>query len=298
MAGIKVIRRTDDRATAEFVEAARGPLREKGYEIVSALANGAKARVCLARKVPDGAVVAVRIYKPPEERKEFHGGCPGALMFRLLRWRLGAGHPNIAALLDSGSIRVTFFGRRHRLTFSVVEMVEGPRLRDAIFDGRLRGFGFSGALRIMTGLTRAVEFLGERGIRHGDVEPQNVILARDGDGRVLPKLIDLVPRRRRLIEFHRRLLSGNPRLNDHTKLHMTLAAVLLGRWEKGRGEIRRIDGTEVMRYWSIPDDRCGPVAALCSLVSRLGPSGDLFRRPTREFHVLLESSASGFGGEQ
>ncbi len=296
MAGIKVIRRTDDRATAEFTEAARIPLRGKGYEILSVLANGAKARVYLARSATDGSAAAVRIYKPPEEREGFHGGCPGVLMFRFLEWRLGKGHPNVAALRGSGSIKVRLGGRARRLVFSVMELAEGPSLRDVIFDGRIRDLGFDGALRIMTGLTRAVEFLEGRGIRHGDVEPQNVILSRDVGGNLLPKLIDLVPRRRRLIEFHRRLLSRDPRHNDRMKLQATLAAVLLGRWEKGRGEIRCIDAAEVMRYWSIPDGRRDSVAALCSLVARLGPSGDLFRRPTREFRAMLEAAASRFGG--
>ncbi len=266
---------------AKFTAVAAEKLARKGYEILSLIAEGANTRVYRARRISGGGEVAVRIYKPPGERKKFHAAKRSPLLFALFRWRLGRGHPNVVRLLGSGAVAIAMDGTRHRLPYAVMELAEGPTLRDLLEGGGLRHMGLPAALEILKGVISGAEYIRGRGLRHGDLEPQNVILTRSPDGRIVPKLIDLAPR----------MVSRNPRRNDHIKLQMTLASVLIGRWI-ARKDVRRVDENEAARYWGLPPPAPTELGELCRLVESLGPPGAMFGRATSEFRARFEDAVS------
>jgi hypothetical protein len=91
----------------------------------------------------------------------------------------------IAALISHPSVTSVFdVGLEAGRPFVVMELVEGPSLRSVIGERALRPLE---AARLGAGIAAGLAAIHARGIVHGDVKPDNVVLA--GDGR--PKLTDL-----------------------------------------------------------------------------------------------------------
>lgn len=90
-------------------------------------------------------------------------------------------HHNVVRALDHGTIAD---GR----PYLVLEFLEGPSLRDVLIE--------RGALppremmEILQPLCDALAVAHDAGLVHRDVKPSNVILARDGEGRLRPVLLD------------------------------------------------------------------------------------------------------------
>ncbi len=84
-------------------------------------------------------------------------------------------HPNIAAVYDSG--------RAGPWYYLILELVDGPNLRQVISDGDISA---SNALRIVGEMCIALDFAHSEGVVHRDIKPENVLL--DPKGRV--KIVD------------------------------------------------------------------------------------------------------------
>ncbi|MDR7563919.1 MAG: protein kinase, partial [Armatimonadota bacterium] len=136
------------------------------YELLEPVGQGGMATVFRARRLDDGAVVAVKVlhehYAHDREFVErFQREARAASQLR---------HPNIVPVLESGSDR--------GVHFIVMEFVEGTDLKTLLRQrGRLRE---EEAVRIAMEVCRALAYAHAQGIVHRDVKPQNILVTRDG----------------------------------------------------------------------------------------------------------------------
>ncbi len=171
-------------ATTQRLEAGPAPLEEGlvvggRYAIVERVGTGAFGDVYRAvdTEVP-GHVVALKLLhtpsRTPEERQD---------ALRELRLIAAVFHPSIVQFKDHGWYE-------ERLWF-VMPWYEGETLAERVRRGPLSR---EEARRIFEPLARGLAALHAAGIRHQDVKPDNVLLARIrgfGEDEVLPVLIDL-----------------------------------------------------------------------------------------------------------
>ncbi len=171
-------------ATTQRLDTGPAPLREGlvvggRYAIVERVGTGAFGDVYRAvdTEVP-GHVVALKLLhtpsRTPEERQD---------ALRELRLIAAVFHPSIVQFKDHGWYE-------ERLWF-VMPWYEGETLAERVRRGPLSR---AEARRIFEPLARGLAALHAAGIRHQDVKPDNVLLARIrgfGEDEVLPVLIDL-----------------------------------------------------------------------------------------------------------
>ena len=91
-------------------------------------------------------------------------------------------HPNVVEVLDVGE------DGEHGTLYIVQEFLRGVTMRQRLNErGRL---AVDEALALAIPVLSALVAAHESGVLHRDVKPENIILARDRDGRETPKLID------------------------------------------------------------------------------------------------------------
>jgi serine/threonine-protein kinase len=83
-------------------------------------------------------------------------------------------HPNIA--------RVFEFGKSDGTVFLAMELIEGEDLRSLIDSNQI---SLDDALRIGIEITQGVEHGHEKGLVHGDLRPENIVIGADGRPRIL-----------------------------------------------------------------------------------------------------------------
>jgi TolB-like protein len=140
------------------------------YELVGALGSGGMGEVYRARDSKLKRDVAIKVL--PESvagdekvytRFEREAHAVAALS-----------HPNILSIFD--------FGREGRLTYAVMELLEGLTLRQKLALGALPPkVAIDYALQIAKGLAAAHE----KGIVHRDLKPENVFVTKDGHIKIL-----------------------------------------------------------------------------------------------------------------
>ncbi|HEU4406068.1 MAG TPA: serine/threonine-protein kinase [Polyangiaceae bacterium] len=147
------------------------------YQIVRKLAEGAQARVYIARHTRIGRHVAVKVLLPAlatdrdlVNRFLNEGRAVGTL-----------GHPNIVEFIDMG---VAPDG----LPYLVMEMLEGASLAYEI--SRAGPFNPGRAAYIGAQIASAVSLANQRGIVHRDLKPENVFLAESGERPDHVKVLD------------------------------------------------------------------------------------------------------------
>jgi serine/threonine protein kinase len=145
--------------------------RVPDYEILSELGRGGMGVVYLARHIPSGRQVALKMilagqHASEDQRKRFY-----AEALKLARLP----HPNI--------VHIHEVGEHEGLPFLSLEYVDGGNLAD-----RLKESPFSDmeAARIVELLARTVSFAHGHGIVHRDLKPANILITRDG----VPKIAD------------------------------------------------------------------------------------------------------------
>lgn len=151
---------------------------EGKYEILSKIREGGMGAIYTVRHRLLGEVRVVKVMRPQlAGDQEF-----AARFVREAQTAIRLRHPNIAQLYD-------FSTDDEGNAYIVMEYIEGIDLRELV-----RRFGppsLGLTLEIARQGLAALGFLHRRKMVHRDISPDNLMLARDADGRPLVKLIDL-----------------------------------------------------------------------------------------------------------
>ena len=141
------------------------------YRVVRKIGGGGMADVYLCEDLTLGRRVAIkvllqRLLGDPTFVERFRREAKAAA---------GLNSPNVVGVYDWGELDDAYY--------IVMEYVEGETLKDLVRrHGRLGG---SEAVRIALQLLTAVAYAHRRGIIHRDIKPQNVMLDRDGNVKVM-----------------------------------------------------------------------------------------------------------------
>ena len=141
------------------------------YEIIERIGAGGMSDVYVAKDHSLGRQVAVKILKP-----EFAEDKTFVSKFRAeAQAAAGLEHPNIVNIYDVGT--------EGSLYFIVMEYVEGITLKTYISKkGRL---SYNEALSIAIQVGRGIEAAHNKGIIHRDIKPQNIIISKEGNVKVM-----------------------------------------------------------------------------------------------------------------
>ena len=141
------------------------------YRVLRKIGGGGMADVYLCEDLTLGRRVALKVLL-----QRFLGDPNFVERFRReAKAAAGLNQANLVSIYDWGEVDGTYF--------IVMEYVEGETLKDLVRrQGRLGG---SEAVRISLQLLAALEFAHRTGIVHRDIKPQNVMLDRDGNVKVM-----------------------------------------------------------------------------------------------------------------
>jgi serine/threonine-protein kinase len=138
-------------------------LRDR-YSLEREIGRGSMATVYLAREVPDGRAVAIKVMLPAladaldNERFAREMGIAASLS-----------HPLIVPLYDSGTAGGA--------SYYIMPYVEGESLYDCL--RRERQLSIENTLRFTRDVAAALGHAHSRGVLHRDVKPENILLAGD-----------------------------------------------------------------------------------------------------------------------
>ncbi len=151
---------------------------EGKFEILSKIREGGMGAIYTVRHRLLGEIRVVKVMRPQlAGDQEF-----AARFLREAQTAIRLRHPNIAQLYD-------FSTDEEGNAYIVMEFIEGIDLRELV-----RRFGppsLGLTLEIAVQGLAALGFLHRRKMVHRDISPDNLMLARDADGRPMVKLIDL-----------------------------------------------------------------------------------------------------------
>ena len=135
------------------------------YELVREVGKGSMGIVYEARRRSDGLQVAIKVLPPSLTRTE-------RALARFLR------EGELMQKVEHGGIAKVFdLGQRGRLSWFVMEFVEGKNLDERLEVGPLP---VRQVAQIGAEVARALHFAHECGVVHRDIKPQNLILRPDG----------------------------------------------------------------------------------------------------------------------
>ncbi|HZD00231.1 MAG TPA: protein kinase [Actinomycetes bacterium] len=140
------------------------------YELVERLASGSMTSVWRGHDRVLGRDVVVKVLHPelaadPSPRSRFHQEAVNAARLT---------HPNIVALYDTGE--------QEDVNYIVMELVEGPTLRDVLsVNGPLPP---AHAARLACEVIYALEYAHRAGVVHRNLKPANILLGGDGSVKV------------------------------------------------------------------------------------------------------------------
>jgi eukaryotic-like serine/threonine-protein kinase len=140
-------------------------LRRKGFELRAELGRGLSGRVFRAEQIKLGRDVAIKFCDGPESRisetlrKRFE---------REAKLLAKVSHPNIPYVLTTGEVQAL------RIPYTVLEFVEGHRLRDELM--KRQTMNERVALGIVLDLLGALGAAHQANIVHRDVSPENIMV--------------------------------------------------------------------------------------------------------------------------
>lgn len=181
-----------------------------GYELADEIGRGGMSVVYRATRLSDGVPVAVKVFSPAGSS---HCVELSRKFMQEARILAALSHPNLVKVLDSGTADD---GR----PWLAMELVEGPSDRDgnpiggASLASRLsssRPLSPDEVARIYTQIRAALAYCHGKGIVHGDVKAENVLVASDGTAKLSDFGIAriLQPDTRRVIGVSTVTLEGN-----------------------------------------------------------------------------------------
>jgi len=136
-----------------------------GLEILALIGRGGSGAVYRAIQRDLGRVVALKVLLlDPERDPSF-----GERFLREARAMARLTHPHIVAVHDAG--------RAGPYWFLVLELVEGPNLRQLI---QSRDLAPRDALDVVRQISSALEYAHEMGVVHRDIKPENVLVGAGG----------------------------------------------------------------------------------------------------------------------
>ena len=142
-----------------------------GYEILEQIGKGGQGLVFRARQISLDRIVAIKVItlQGTADRKA------NAAFLKEARLASQLHHPNILQAIDVGC--------HEGLWFFVMEYVSGPNAHALVREkGRLKPLD---VLHIGYQIGEALQCGFERGIVHGDIKPENIIIAHDGTVKVV-----------------------------------------------------------------------------------------------------------------
>ncbi|MEP6863490.1 MAG: serine/threonine-protein kinase [Deltaproteobacteria bacterium] len=152
--------------TLRYAPCAKEPIVAGRYALLGQLGEGGMGRVYRARHIELGKVFALKVIAPAfagqtEARARFNQEAKLASEIK---------HPNIVSIVDYGED--PSFG-----AFMVMELVEGERLCSQCDPMSVRR-----TLEILGQIADALDHVHKRGIVHGDVKAENIVLATESTG--------------------------------------------------------------------------------------------------------------------
>lgn len=143
------------------------------YELLASLGAGAHAEVFEARRGAEPPVALKRLYRPLSE-------LPAAArdaFFTEIRAAAALQHPAVVRVLD--------FGEADERAFVVLELVRGRSLEAALREARTGRLPWALAALIFRDLADALSAAHVQGVLHGDLSLANVLLADDGQAKLI-----------------------------------------------------------------------------------------------------------------
>ena len=149
------------------------------YELGKLVGSGGMAEVYIAQDAVLGRKVAIKVLNEDlANNKKFL-----ARFQQEARSASSLTHPNIVKVLDAGEESVTDAdGTEHVRAYMVMEYVEGLELSKLVARGPLK---VPEAVRVAGEILSAVEFAHSAGIVHCDIKPDNIMITRQGNVKVL-----------------------------------------------------------------------------------------------------------------
>ena len=148
------------------------------YEVGELIGHGGMADVHKGRDSRLGRTVAIKLLKPslatdPTFRARFRKEAQAAARMA---------HPTIVRVFDAGEDTVEEDGAERQQPFIIMEFIDGTVLRDRLEEGPLDP---EEAARIAGNVLTALEYSHRAGVVHRDIKPGNIMLARNGQVKVM-----------------------------------------------------------------------------------------------------------------
>ncbi|GMA29052.1 Stk1 family PASTA domain-containing Ser/Thr kinase [Arenivirga flava] len=154
------------------------PLLAGRYEVGELVGRGGMADVYKGRDARLGRTVAIKLLKPslatdPTFRARFRKEAQAAARMA---------HPTIVRVFDAGEDTIEEDGAERQQPFIIMEFIDGTVLRDLLEEGPLEP---DEAARIAGSVLTALEYSHRAGVVHRDIKPGNIMLARNGQVKVM-----------------------------------------------------------------------------------------------------------------
>lgn len=146
------------------------------YRLDAELGRGGMGVVYRGEHTVTGRPIAIKVLRPElaEDRTL------GRRFLREVKAAASLTHPNVVGVLDFGI-------EDDGTAFQVLELLEGESLAERLSRGKLSP---ARTLALLLPILHALDVAHARGVIHRDLKPDNVFLAENAHGRVVPKLLD------------------------------------------------------------------------------------------------------------